>query len=290
MAVILENSKLRAVINEHGAELVSLLAKDTQIQYMWSGDSKYWGRHSPVLFPIEGRVKDDTYQIDGKSYHLTQHGFARDMDFMVIEQTETSACFELRATKETKQKYPYDFVLQLAYQLDDNGISVTYRVVNPMEETIYFGIGAHPAFSTKLELADQYTDYEVQISPAKKRLHIPLKDGYLDLDQTALKDTDLAVSHELFKDDAIIYNLEQEPAVITLKSKKHGHGVSIEADDAKAVGIWSCYPAKGDFVCLEPWWALSDPITADGDFKHKYAINELAATGEFKTGFKINVF
>ena len=101
MAVMLENEKLRVVINEHGAELASLISKENGFEYMWSGDSKYWKRHSAVLFPIEGRLKADTYQVDGTSYHLTQHGFARDMDFEILHQAPTEVCLELRSNEQT---------------------------------------------------------------------------------------------------------------------------------------------------------------------------------------------
>ena len=106
MALILENETLCAKISEHGAELTSLYNKKNGIEYIWQGDPAFWGRHSPVLFPIVGRLKNDTYEFENKTYQLSQHGFARDLDFTVTKATDTTATFELLASDETKAKYP----------------------------------------------------------------------------------------------------------------------------------------------------------------------------------------
>ena len=101
MAVKIENEKLFVTINEHRAELASLINKSNGMNYLWSGDSKYWGRKSPVLFPIEGALKDGKMFVDGKEYRMGQHGFARDMDFEVKKLTKESACFELKSNTDT---------------------------------------------------------------------------------------------------------------------------------------------------------------------------------------------
>lgn len=290
MAITLENEKLRVVINEHGAELASIISKENTLEYMWSGDAKYWKRHSAVLFPIEGRLKDDTYQVDGKKYHLSQHGFARDMDFEVLHQAPTNVCLELHSNKETLAKYPYEFVLQVEYTLVKDDLAITYRVINPSTKEMYFGIGAHPAFSTKLTEVDDYNEYEVTVGPKDIYDRIPLVDGYIDLDNITSGNNVLPISHDLFKDDALIYDLKQEPATVSLKNRHSDHGVTITTSDAKAVGIWSSYPAKGDFVCLEPWWALSDTVDSDGDFKNKYAINALGGQEVFEADYTIHTF
>ncbi|MBX9012355.1 aldose 1-epimerase family protein [Ligilactobacillus murinus] len=290
MAVMLENETLRIVINEHGAELASLISKENGFEYMWSGDSKYWKRHSAVLFPIEGRLKADTYQVDGTSYHLTQHGFARDMDFEILHQAPTEVCFELRSNEQTLEKYPFEFVLQVQYILTQTKLEVVYRVINPSTKDMYFGLGAHPAFSTKLKATDTYQDYEVRLSPKESYPRIPLVDGFIDLEHITTGAATLPVSHGLFKNDALIYDLAQKPNQVSLVSKQHGHGVTITTTDAKAMGIWSSYPAEGDFVCLEPWWALSDTLDTDGDFKTKYAINKLSGQQVFEANYAIDTF
>lgn len=292
MAVIIENDKVRAVINEHGAELSSLIAKDTGIDYMWSGDSKYWGRHSPVLFPIEGKLKDDHYFYAGQEYHMTQHGFARDQDFEVIEQKNEHVVFELTENAETKAKYPFDFRLRLTYSLQDSKLTLSYDVYAPSaDQDLYFAIGAHPAFKAPLMPSQAYTDYQLEFSPAIKRPRVPLDQSLTDPENENLVDNNhLEISRDLFKDDALIYNLHQEPTKITLQDKKQQHGVLIDTKDAKYVGIWSTYPKDGQFVCIEPWWGLADKKDADGQLTHKFAINKLAPHEEFNAGFTVTVF
>lgn len=291
MALILENETLCAKISEHGAELTSLYNKKNGIEYIWQGDPAFWGRHSPVLFPIVGRLKNDTYEFENKTYQLSQHGFARDLDFTVTKATDTTATFELLASDETKAKYPFDFKLVLTYTLTENRISFNYTVFDLGDRPMYYGLGAHPAFSTKLLPDDAYTDYQVELAPELKRKLIPLRANLLDLENTSASKTSLLpVTHALFKDDALVYELEEKPLKATLRNTKHGHGVTLTVADAKAFGIWSCYPAQGEFVCLEPWWAVADIYQTTGKFKDKYLIERLDGHQSKNYTFAITVF
>lgn len=292
MAVIIENDKIRAVINEHGAELSSLIAKNSGIDYMWSGDSKYWARHSPVLFPIEGKLKNDSYRFEGQEYQMTQHGFARDQDFDVVEKDAQHATFELTQNEETKAKYPFDFRLRLTYSLEEQELTLGYSVYDPdIKQDLYFALGAHPAFKAPLEPGKSYTDYELTFSPLKTRKKIPLRNSLTDPDnEFDVKEDRLAISRELFKDDALIYDLQEEPTMITLQDTKQQHGVCVNTKNAEYVGIWSTYPKDGQFVCIEPWWGLADPHDADGELTHKFAINKLGPHQEFKASFSVALF
>lgn len=85
---MMENQWLKVNTKADGAELTSILLKEDHTEYLWQGDPKVWGRHAPILFPIVGRLKENTCIIDGKEYHMTQHGFARDMTFDTLEESE----------------------------------------------------------------------------------------------------------------------------------------------------------------------------------------------------------
>jgi galactose mutarotase-like enzyme len=91
----IENSHLVVEIKSSGAEMTRIYSKKTKLEYLWNGDSSYWGRHAPVLFPIVGQVKDKTYTVDGSDFHLSQHGFARDAGFKIINQEVEEITFEL---------------------------------------------------------------------------------------------------------------------------------------------------------------------------------------------------
>ena len=83
MEIYIENEHLRASFNSKGAELQRITGVDSGTEYLWSGDDEYWPKFSPVLFPIIGALKENTYQFEGEKYVLPRHGFARDMDFEV---------------------------------------------------------------------------------------------------------------------------------------------------------------------------------------------------------------
>lgn len=291
MTVLIENEQLRALISEHGAELTSLVEKNSSREYLWNGDAKYWKRHAPVLFPIEGKLKDDKYFVEGKEFHMTQHGFARDSKFSIVNQTLNSVTLELCSDEQTKTNYPYDFSLKITYELVGNILKTSYTVKNTGTQTMYFGLGAHPAFSTLLASGDRFEDYVIETEPRTMLLRIPLKNSLIDPKNAYQeKCSPLEITHETFKDDALIYDLKQEKETFILKSKKHGHGVSVSSNDSKALGIWSSYPAKGQFVCIEPWWSVADTIDSDQDFKHKYYTNVLKQSTEFNASFDIKVF
>lgn len=291
MAIKIASADAIVTVNEHGAELVSFIDKTTGKEYMWSGDAKYWGRHAPVLFPIVGRLKDDIYKVDGQEYHLSQHGFARDLNFEVLNQSKNHAIFELHSSDETKKVYPFDFILRIGFELTGRSLKVDYQVENPSNEKIWFGIGGHPAFAVPMDDKHYYDDYQVLLSPKATRNIIPLKGAYTDIDNSKEeRESEIAINHELFKNDAVIFDLAEEPTEIELSDNEHQHGVKLNVFDAKYVGVWSSYPQEGQFVCLEPWWGLADTVNSDQDFKHKFASNELDEHQTFNSSYQITIF
>lgn len=290
MAVTIETDHLKAIIDEKGAELVSLKSKTTDIEYIWQADPTHWKRHAPVLFPIVGKLKNDTYQYQGKNYHLSQHGFARDKDFTLVEQTKDKVRFSLKSDEETKQVYPFEFELIVGYQMLEDGISVSYEVVNPVDETLYFSVGGHPAFNIPLEENLSFEDYFLETNPTKSRIRIPLKEGLTDVENRTLGQTNttLALNHDLFKNDALILETLGTNS-FTLRNEQSRHGVRVSFKDLPYVGIWSTYPLESPFVCIEPWAGLADTYTSTGKLEEKLGIQKLAAKDTFKTGYEITV-
>ena len=140
----LSNSVLTVQIAEHGAELQSI-KKDGK-EYLWQGDAKFWGRRSPVLFPIVGRVWNNKYRHAGNTYEIGQHGFACDMNFKLTYKEDKGAVYWLESTPDTLGKFPFPFRLLVGYLLEENKITVKWRVENLGAMDMYFQIGAHPAF------------------------------------------------------------------------------------------------------------------------------------------------
>jgi len=292
MTVELKNEYLTVQINEAGAELSSVKASDG-LEYMWQADPKFWGRHAPVLFPIVGRLKDDQYTVAGQAYPMGQHGFARDHDFRVVSQTDTTATLELTDSAETRKIYPFAFRLRLHYTLTDHELTVGYDVHNPANQDLYFSIGGHPAFNVPLAAPEgDLANYQVTVAPKQTYRHIPLKAPYNDIANSTTMDLTkpLPLTRELFKDDAVILDLKHQETTLLLSSDLNDHGVAMTIDDAPYVGMWSPYPKQAPFVCLEPWWGIADNVDADGQFSHKMGINQLAAKQTFNAHYAVKFF
>ena len=285
----LENDKIRIEIESHGAELKSLVKKETGTEYMWCADPQYWGRTSPVLFPLVGNVSGKQYRTKGKTYDMGQHGFARDMEFTLESQTDNEIWFVLRSNEETLAKYPYEFVLKLGYRLDGAKVDVLWHVENPSEEELPFAIGGHPAFYCPVTSGVKQSDCYIQFDVAG-----PLKcstiDGYLvgdRVDTYELEDGMLRIDEHLFDNDALIIE-KQNIKKVSLCDPKKQVFLTIELD-APLFGIWRPADPGAPFVCIEPWYGRSDRIGYAGELRDREYENVLAAGENWDVGYTILV-
>lgn len=285
----LENDAIRIEIESHGAELKSLVKKETGTEYMWCADPQYWGRTSPVLFPLVGNVSGKQYRTKGKTYDMGQHGFARDMEFTLESQTDNEIWFVLRSNEETLAKYPYEFVLKLGYRLDGAKVDVLWHVENPSEEELPFAIGGHPAFYCPVTSGVKQSDCYIQFDVAG-----PLKcstiDGYLvgdRVDTYELEDGMLRIDEHLFDNDALIIE-KQNIKKVSLCDPKKQVFLTIELD-APLFGIWRPADPGAPFVCIEPWYGRSDRIGYAGELRDREYENVLAAGENWDVGYTILV-
>ena len=203
----LENDTIRIEIDSHGAELKSLVKKETGTEYMWCADPKYWGRTSPVLFPLVGNVSGKQYRTKGKTYDMGQHGFARDMEFTLESQTENEIWFVLHSNEETYAKYPYVFTLKLGYRLTGTKVDVLWHVENLSDEEMPFAIGGHPAFCCPINKTEKQSDCYLKFDVAGP-IESETIDGYLVGDKTQsydLKDGKIRIDEHMFDNDALIF-------------------------------------------------------------------------------------
>ncbi|SJZ52550.1 Galactose mutarotase [Pilibacter termitis] len=289
MNFTLENEQFTATIKSLGAELVSYQSKETGIEYIWNGNPEYWARHTPVLFPHVGKLKDDTLIFQGKSYSSTQHGFARDKEFTLVEQTDETIVLSLRFDEETLARYPFQFELLITYTLSAKGIETKWTVKNlDAQEKMYFGIGGHPAFNVPLTEGLTFEDYYFELSPKGMRTRIPFVVPYLDVagkfDEEVEK---IAIFHEQFHNDALIYETKGHTE-ITIKSDKSPHALTLSYDNIDYVGLWSPYPKESPFVCIEPWCSFADTTEDSGIFDEKSSVQVLQPLGVFETSYWIS--
>lgn len=283
----LSNDQLEILINEKGAELQSIRRNGTE--YLWQADAKFWGKHSPVLFPIVGELKNGKYFFHNKEYKLSRHGFARDKVFDVEQKDSTYAIFTLKNDAETYLIYPFEFIFQIEYNINANELFCTYHVQNINNDTMYFSVGGHPAFNVPLNKNLSYADYFLQFDNDDSLKKYLLQNGLLngETESIQLDTKTLQLKPELFYKDAIVLKHISSKS-ITLKSNKDMHGLKFKFDGFPFFGIWAAKDAP--FVCLEPWCGVADSVHHDNNLKTKESINELAAGKTWKRTWSAEFF
>lgn len=277
----LTNGTLTAAINPLGAELTSL--KDNIREYMWDGDPKYWAKHSPVLFPIVGSLRNNTYLYEGKVYALNRHGFARDNIFNLTNQTEDSATFLLTANNDTKIMYPFDFELELKYILRDKTLHLEYTLRNTSEKKMPFALGAHPAFA----LPEKFSNYSLKFENPEELASRQLENNLIS-EKTITHETEngtLPLDYKLFENDALVFTglrsrsvdlIEGEEPLLKVRYEKFPH-----------LGIWT--KDKAPFICIEPWQGHADTVDCSGNITEKEGMLILASGEDYKAAISIQV-
>ena len=177
----IENDHLSVSIGATGAELKSLYNKNAGLEYMWDADPSFWAKTSPVLFPIVGSLKDDQYYFADKSYKLSRHGFARELEFDVSDQTDSSITFTLTSNEATLKKFPFPFVFEIIYRITNDQLQVTYKVTNTGDESMYFSVGGHPAFKVPLIPGSEYPDHYLEFNKTENAGRWPIsKEGLIE--------------------------------------------------------------------------------------------------------------
>lgn len=285
-AYTLGNTALGITVNSAGAELCSLKAGDSEL--VWQGKKDVWPRHAPVLFPVVGKLKNDASYYNGNEIKLTQHGFARDREFKLIEQNESSLEFELTADEETLRIFPFHFSLIIRYQLQGSTLNISYKVFNPNNSVLLFSIGAHPGFNCKRTPGETLGDFTLEFehdSLTTEKLENGLQSGLTY--NIPLKNKKLALSSPLFDNDAIVLKNNQVNSV-TLFSSKSGAAIRMNCKDWPYFGIWS-KKGSDEFVCLEPWHGITDAVSSAGDFSAKEGIIHLEPNKQFEASYSIEV-
>ena len=282
MDISITNGQLTATINPKGAELNSL--KNDSTEFIWEGDPEFWGKHSPVLFPIVGTLKNNSYLYKGQVHALSRHGFARDNVFNLKEQTENTASFTLSSNNDTKIQYPFDFELELKYTLQNNTLRLDYFVTNKGDEPMPFSIGAHPAFA----LPGNFKDYSLKFEKDEPLVSTQLENDLISDKTVTLPAQDgvLPLSYDIFENDALIFK-QLESDAITIQ-KNGSDYIKVSFPDFPHMGIWTKQNAP--FLCIEPWQGYSDSATSLGNIVEKEGIVLLAPGKQFKAGFSVEIF
>ena len=282
MKTVITNTFLTATIKSFGAELCSL--KDTNNEeYLWEGNPDFWGKHSPILFPIVGTLKNNSYQYNNTEYHLSRHGFARDMEFQIIDKNENSATFSIKSSKETLKVYPFNFELQITYTLDNTSLSIEYKVINKGKLKMPFSIGAHPAFA----LAGNFENYAIEFEKEESLKYYLLENDLISNKTKTLEllNKQVTLNYPLFENDALIFKTLESNSVTILENAKPKFRVDFK--DFPSLGIWTKMNAP--FLCIEPWFGYSDTNESSGNLFEKEGIQILGANETFRAEYSIEI-
>jgi len=281
LTTTISNSTISVTINHKGAELVSLQSLDTKREYIWEGNPEFWGKHSPILFPIVGTLKGNAYQYNDKNYSLPRHGFARDFDFQLISQEKNKVVFSLQDLPETFNVYPFKFELQLIYTLLNTELIVTYKVINKSTQTMPFCIGGHPAFALK----GKFEDYSLQFETDDKLISYALKNDLLseNTQSIELQNNQLPLTYPLFENDALVFKSLQSKQIQILEKGKPI--LKFKFNDFPHFGIWTKINAP--FICLEPWLGYADTVNTNGNLVEKEGIQFLESNSYKEFSFSI---
>lgn len=258
------SDQLTVTVAAHGAELLSVIRGGQE--FIWQAGPE-WPRHAPILFPIVGRLAGDTLRVDGKSYAMGQHGFARDCEFAWGERAATHCRLTLCDSDATRLKYPFPFRFEVAYAVSHATLLVTLHLINTGDGVLTAAMGAHPAFVWPLAPGIAKTDHTLTFALDQPEPIRQVSDGLLRAETrpTPVEGRVLKLDPALFANDAIILDPVE------------GHSVVYTAPGAPRLTMsWSGFPKFGvwskgvaDFLCLEPWNGIASPEGFDGDIADK---------------------
>ena len=280
MLYYLENDFLKISVDTHGAELSSIFNKKAGKEMLWHGDPQFWGRKSPVLFPVVGKYKNGKTTYNGKEYALGQHGFARDSEFALVEQNDSKLVFALESNEDSLTKYPFKFRLICSFELKNDTIIVGWKVENTDDRTIYFSIGAHPAFyceksKTVLSMNAENLKYSLVNS-----------DGLYTPEKYDVESSFVLHDNIFDKDALIIENSGVTEVTLADMDKKY---LTMKFT-APLFGIWSPTKKNAPFVCIEPWYGRCDSADFDGDITEREWGNSLSVGENWYQEYEIVIY
>lgn len=288
MERILQNKYLEISVNERGAELCSVKDKTTGKELLWNADPEIWNRHAPLLFPYCGGVFNDTLLVDGKEYPAAKHGFARNMEFECILADSDVLSFRLQANDETKLLYPFDFVLDVTFTLEERRVNQAVKVINPSndeKDILPFSIGFHPGFKIPFGEGTATNDYEIYFEKKETPVEIKTPNGYVSGEAQIYftEESVLPLTNTLFAEDSICLSGLRSDYIGVRERKRPSNYIQVNTKDFPYVLLWSAVSNPLHFVCIEPWHGLPDGPKEYSDFREKNGVTLLNAGKEYET-------
>ncbi|MDH6367744.1 MULTISPECIES: aldose 1-epimerase family protein [unclassified Breznakia] len=283
----LENKEIILDLTEKGGEMTALTLKSNNVQYLWQGDDAFWSGKNPSLFPQVGNTYTNSYEINGKTYAMKNHGFIRNSELTCISSNEYSATFQLLSNDDTLAVYPFAFDYRITYTIEGSKVKISYDIKNIGDSAMPFGFGLHPGFNCPLEQDETFSDYsivfdheeqleQIHFDPNKETPHY----------STSLTIKDLPLRYKTIMDAATLIYKGMKSEYVTLQGPKHAVRLSIQPFPLFA--IWT--PSENaPFVCLEPWYSHGDFEKVDVPFEKRDGTIILKPNDTFHTSYSIEV-
>lgn len=267
---IIENQNLKIEITTTASEILSIRDKKTNIEYIWNGDPKYWSQRNPTLFPMVGSVYDGNIRIQGKIYHMKNHGFARHSEFQCIYHDTTKVVMELTENEETLAQYPFPFLLQITYELIDRTLNISYLIKNTGQNVLPFHFGLHPAF---MQIADNVT-----LTTDQPETYQTTSNHYENRTTIDLNPQDLM-------DTIMITN----PKSSKYRYGNDTHGIILEAANYPYVAFWKP-KADAPMLCIEPWYSHTDFEPNQLEYDQREGVIKLNENENFECSYSIHTY
>jgi len=284
----ISNADLTVRIKSLGAELTGIRSNREFLEYLWQGDPKWWAGQSYILFPIIGGLVDGRYTIDGKSFEMKAHGFARTLEFEVAEQSETRLVLHLGQSAITLAQYPFAFDLFVSYELDGISLRHGMRVVNRSDVTLPFSLGAHPGFNCPLLPGEKMSDYRMDFELNETLTRRNKRNGLLTGEVAPFLENacTMPLDHALFKQDAAILKGVRSNW-LEIRNACNSHVIRVGLSGFTDLGIWSA-ANDAPFVCIEPWFGVDSTQGDDPAFEKKEGLIWLDAGKTFDCAYDMS--
>jgi galactose mutarotase-like enzyme len=252
------------IIFSYGVEGEELLYLNEETFY---DSSKNVRGGIPILFPIAGQLSNGTYEWEGKTYSMNNHGFARNLPWEVVQtDTENKASITLKliSNEQTKASYPFDFEVVYTYTLEAGQLTIDQEYKNTGNQPMPMYPGFHPYFKTN----EKDLSYQTDATQLYDYNDHQVKEFTGRLDVTNLKEAVVLL-------DASQTNISFQPSPLTKQ-------IMLDYDESfKYVMVWT--EQGKEFICVEPWMAKT------GEFHRGEELVMVAGRDSLKTEFKISV-
>jgi Galactose mutarotase and related enzymes len=285
----IKNNKLQIGVKRLGAELTSIKTVEDNLEFLWQGDKKYWGGQAYILFPIIGGLPDNKYELDGKTYEMKSHGFARGSEFELFEKSEDRIVYRLKYSEDTLKQYPFRFDFFVSYTIKDNILYEGFKVVNLDEKEMLFSVGGHPGFNCPLYENEKMEDYWIAFEKSETLQSRIKKEGLLNGEKVYFmeKENKKLLEHSLFYAGAAILDGVQSEW-LELRNSKNNRVIRVDFSGFTYLGIWSS-ANDGPYVCIEPWYGIDSTKGESYDLTKKEGLQRLQAGGCFERAFSITI-